>query len=218
MARVHAAARQPQQDRSRATRLRLLTATVDCLAELGWSGTTVQVVAERAGMSRGAAQHHFPTREALVSGAVEQMSQVRAAEIAHAAATLQRGRRRTEAVLDILFGLYGGPVFRAALQLWVAAAADQSLRDQITPLEAELGRQAHRMALDLLRVDERQPGVRETVQATLDLVRGLGLAALLTDDRRRRMKILRHWARTLDTVLPGAQDRPTPAAAADRRV
>jgi AcrR family transcriptional regulator len=53
--------REPQQDRSRVTRKRLLEATVRCLAELGWSGTTVLVVAERAGVSRGAAQHHFPT-------------------------------------------------------------------------------------------------------------------------------------------------------------
>lgn len=194
--------RQPQQDRSRATRQRLLSATVECLAELGWAGTTVQVVAARAGVSRGAAQHHFPTREALVSGAIEQMSQVRAAEIAQAAAALPHGGRRTETILSILFGLYSGPVFRAALQLWVAAASDQTLHDQVAPLEAELGRQAHRMALGLLQADERQPGVRETVQATLDLLRGLGLADLLTDDSQRRAGILRQWARTLDTVLP----------------
>jgi AcrR family transcriptional regulator len=196
------ALREPQQDRSRATRQRLLTAAVECLAELGLAGTTAQLVAERAGVSRGAAQHHFPTREALVSGAIEQMSQVRAAEITDAAATLPRGARRTETVLTILFELYSGPVFRAALQLWVAAAADQQLHDQVAPLEAELGRQAHRVALELLRVDDRQPGVRETVQATLDMVRGLGLADLLTDDSRRRGRILRQWARTLDVVLP----------------
>jgi AcrR family transcriptional regulator len=196
------ALRQPQQDRSRATRQRLLSAAVECLAELGWAGTTVQVVAERAGVSRGAAQHHFPTREDLVRGAIDRMSEIRAAEMAAAAARLPTGRRRTEAVLGILFGLYSGPVFRAALQLWVAAVADDLLHGQVAPLEAALGRQAHRIALDLLRVDERQPGVRETVQATLDLVRGLGLADLLTDDSRRRARILRQWARTLDTVLP----------------
>lgn len=199
-----AALRQPQQDRSRLTRQRLLAAALECLAELGWSGTTVQLVAARAGVSRGAAQHHFPTREALVSGAIAQMREVRAAEMAEAAAALPPGRRRTGTVLEILFGLYSGPVFRAALHLWVAATADGTLHDQVAPLEADLGRQAHGMALDLLRVDERQAGVRATVQATLDLLRGLGLADLLTDDSRRRARVLRQWARTLDTVLPEA--------------
>jgi AcrR family transcriptional regulator len=196
--------REPQQDRSRVTRKRLLEATVQCLAELGWSGTTVVVVAERAGVSRGAAQHHFPTREALVTGAIEEMSGVRAAEIVAAMASLPPGRRRTETVLGLLFDLYSGPVFRAALQLWIAAAADEALRAQIAPLEAALGRQAHRVAVRLLGVDEGEPGVREIVQATLDLARGLGLAALLSDDSARRARVLRQWARTLDAVLPPA--------------
>jgi AcrR family transcriptional regulator len=203
--------REPQQDRSRMTRKRLLEAAVGCLAELGWSGTTVLVVAERAGVSRGAAQHHFPTREALVTGAIEQMSEVRATEIERAMASLPLGRRRTEAVLGILFDLYSGPVFRAALQLWIAAAADDMLRAQIAPLEGALGRQAHRVAVQLLQVDDAEPGVRETVQATLDLVRGLGLAALLSDDTARRSRVLRQWAKTLDAVLP-----PTAALSAHR--
>jgi AcrR family transcriptional regulator len=194
--------RQPQQDRSRATRQRLLEASIQCMAELGWAGTTVALVAERAGVSRGAAQHHFPTREDLVAGLIGHMSEVRTDEIDAARTSLQNGRRRTEAVLTVLVNLYNGPLFRAALHLWVAAAADEALRVQIGPLEAQLGRQAHRMAVDLLRVDESTPGARETVQATLDMARGLGLAALLSDDSARRTRVLRQWARTLDAVLP----------------
>ena len=57
------------------------------------------------------------------------------------------------------------------------------------------------MTLDLLGADESQPGVRELVQATLDLVRGLGLANTISDDRRRRTRILDQWATTLDDAL-----------------
>ena len=67
----------PKQDRSRATRQRLLEAAVSCLAEHGWAGSTVSVVAERAGVSRGAAQHHFPTREDLFTAAVEYVAEER---------------------------------------------------------------------------------------------------------------------------------------------
>jgi AcrR family transcriptional regulator len=196
--------RQPQQDRSRATRQRLLAASIECMADLGWAGTTVALVAERAGVSRGAAQHHFPTREDLVAGMVGHMSEVRAAEIDAVTGSLRSGKRRTEAVLNSLVALYNGPLFRAALHLWVAAAADETLKLRIGPWEAQLGRQAHRMAVDLLRVDEAEPGARELVQATLDMARGLGLAALLSDDAARRTRVLRQWARTLDHVLPPA--------------
>ncbi|MFD3675123.1 TetR/AcrR family transcriptional regulator, partial [Streptomyces sp. NPDC058672] len=75
--RADRADRSPKQDRSRATRQRLLEAAVACLAESGWAGSTVSVVAERAGVSRGAAQHHFPTREDLFTAAVEYVAEQR---------------------------------------------------------------------------------------------------------------------------------------------
>lgn len=192
----------PQQQRSRLTRQRLLDATVDCLAELGWTGTTVAVVAERAGVSRGAAQHHFRTRMDLLSAVVDEIIDVRLAEMRRLAETT--ARPTTEAVLEQLGALYAGRLFRAFLHVWVAASVDEQLRAQVVPLEARLGREAHRLAVDLLGADERRSGVRESVQATLDLARGLGLAAVLTDDSARRAGVLRSWARQLDVALTTA--------------
>ncbi|HEY3562162.1 MAG TPA: TetR/AcrR family transcriptional regulator [Kribbella sp.] len=191
----------PQQDRSRATRQRLLEAAVESLAEVGYAATTVSVVATRAGVSRGAAQHHFPTRADLFAAAVEYMTEVRLAEIRAQAARLPSGAGRTEAIVAMLADVYTGPLFRAALHLWVAASTEESLRQQIVRLEAHVGRQAHRALLEVLDVSERTPGVRETVQGVLDLARGLGLADLLTDDSARRRGIVRQWSRILDQAL-----------------
>lgn len=199
--KVESAGREPQQDRSRATRSRLLEAAVACLAEVGWSGSTVAVVAERAGVSRGAAQHHFPTREALFVAAVEHVAEQRSAEIRNQMGQ-QTGRQLpTRQVVELVVDLYTGTMFRAALALWVASAAEPELRDQVVPLETRIGRQVHRLAVDLLGADESVPGVRETIQATLDLARGLGLANLLTDDSARRGGIVTQWARMLDAAL-----------------
>lgn len=193
--------REPQQDRSRATRRRLLEAAIDCLASVGWAGTTVAVVAERAGVSRGAAQHHFRTREELVTAAVDYGSEVRMAQMRERLDALADHRPSTLDVVALLGEMYTSPLFRAALQLWVAASSDEQLRAQVLPLEARVGREAHRLTVEALGADEGVPGVRETVQATLDLVRGLGLADLLTDDSARRTRLLNQWAATLDTAL-----------------
>ena len=195
------AARQPQQDRSRATRQRLLEAAVDSLAELGWAASTVAVIAERAGVSRGATQHYFPTREDLITAALDYMAKVRMTELRAESATLPGGAARTAAVVERLVGVYTGPLFRAALQVWAAAASEPGLRAQIVPLEAKIAREAHRSAIELLGVDESETGIRETVQGLLDLARGLGLADLLTDDSRRRQKVVSHWAAILDRAL-----------------
>ncbi|WP_329251955.1 TetR/AcrR family transcriptional regulator [Streptomyces sp. NBC_01478] len=190
--------RRPKQDRSRATRQRLLEAAVSCLAEHGWAGSTVSVVAERAGVSRGAAQHHFPTREDLFTAAVEYVAEERSTALR---ALFPDGAEDRRVVVEALVDLYTGPLFRAALHLWVAASNEDQLRPRVTELEAKVGRETHRIAVDLLRADESKPGARETVQGLLDMARGLGLANLLTDDRGRRERVVAQWAALLEHAL-----------------
>jgi AcrR family transcriptional regulator len=193
--------REPQQDRSRVTRQRLLEATIDCLAENGWAATTVGVVATRAGVSRGATQHHFPTREDLITAALEYMFDARMQSAREEAVEFPAGEGRTVAVVERLVEYYTGNLFKAALQVWTAAASDPALRERVLPLEDRFGRTAHRMAIDQLGVDGTDPAVRAAVQATLDLARGLGLADVLTDDSARRAEVVRMWASALDAQL-----------------
>lgn len=178
-----------------------MDAAVDCLAEHGWTNTTVALVAEQAGVSRGAAQHHFPTRENLVVATVEFLAEEQINELRRRAGKLPRGRRRAEPVARMLLNLYTGQMFRAALHLWIAASTEDSLRSVVAPLEDRVGREAHRVVVELLGADESVPGVRETVQATLDLARGLGLANLLSDDSKRRERLVRQWATVLEPIV-----------------
>jgi AcrR family transcriptional regulator len=182
-------------------RARLMDATIECLVERGFGGTSTTLVSELAGVSRGAQLHHFPTKNDLVVAAVEHLTEVRGAELAAAAAHLPTGRRRTRAVLQMLADHFTSPVFIAALELWVAARTDATLLAAVAPLERKVGREVHRMTVELLGADESCAGVRELVQGTLDLVRGLGLADTITDDARRRGRILDQWATTLDRAL-----------------
>ena len=198
---VHPSVSLPKQDRSRATRERLLEAAVASLAESGWARTTVATVAARAGVSRGAAQHHFPTRGDLVTAAIRHMTEVRLDELRAIVAAPPEGANRTRWALDLLAGLYTSTLFTAALHVWTEAAVDAELRAQVIPLERTLAREAYRLAVTLLDVDADDPRVRTVVSGTLDLARGLGLANVLTDDTRRRSRILDAWAEQLDLAL-----------------
>jgi AcrR family transcriptional regulator len=171
---------------------------VACLAEHGWAGSTVSVVAERAGVSRGAAQHHFPTREDLFTAAVEYVAEERSTALR---ALFPDGAADRRAVVAALVDLYTGPLFRAALHLWVAASNEEQLRGRVTELEARVGRETHRIAVDLLGAEEGRPGARETVQGFLDMARGLGLANLLTDDTARRDRVVAQWGALLEEAL-----------------
>src|SRR5258706_10023170 len=63
-------ARRPQAERSAETRSRLIAAAIACLHRLGYSATTVTVVAEEAGVSRGAMTHQFPAKTDLMLAVV----------------------------------------------------------------------------------------------------------------------------------------------------
>jgi len=191
----------PQEERTRAMRARLLEATVECLVEYGWSRTSTTLVSQRAGVSRGAQLHHFPTKDDLVLAAVEHLAEARGREIEDAAEQLPGGDQRTRAVLDLLAAHFTGQIFTAALELWVAARTDPQLMAAVSPLEQRIGREIHRQTVEMLGADESVPGTREIVQATLDLVRGLGLANTISDDRRRRTRILDRWAGVLEQHL-----------------
>ena len=213
--------RVPQEERTRVMRQRLLDATIELLVERGWSGTSTTLVSQRAGVSRGAQLHHFPTKSDLVLAAVDHLSAVRAEALRAATSELPRGPRRTRAVLDVLATHFTSPAFTAALELWVAARTDPQLLAALAPLEQRIGRDTHRLTVHLLGVDESRPAARELVQATLDLVRGLGLATTISDDTARRERILDQWARVLDAHLDahlegGPANAPDPDRHPDR--
>jgi AcrR family transcriptional regulator len=196
------ATRVPQEERTRAMRQPLLEATLQCQVEHGGSGTSTTQVSERAGVSRGAQLHHFPTKNDLVLAAVEHIATVRRDELAEAAAAVPRGEHRTREVLELLGEHFTAGAFAAALELWVAARTDPQLLAAVEPLERITGRETHRLTVEMLDVDESATGARELVQATLDLIRGLGLASTISDDRARRTRILDRWAEVLDDELP----------------
>jgi AcrR family transcriptional regulator len=193
----------PKQDRSRATRLRLLETTIRCLAQHGWEVSTVAFIAAEAGISRGAVQHHFRTREALIIAALEHMFAERAALLDALPDPGGTGPERVHVVVTGLVEAIGGELFRAALQVWTVAAADPDLRSAVVPLERRFARGVHHRAVRLLRVDDTDPTKRGLIQATLDLARGLALADVLTDDSRRRARVVRAWSTQLAAALSG---------------
>ncbi|WP_433306796.1 TetR/AcrR family transcriptional regulator [Actinoplanes sp. CA-030573] len=197
----------PKQDRSRATRQHLLETTIRCLARHGWETSTVGFIASEAGISRGAVQHHYRTREALILGALEFMFEERAALLDALPEPPAGGPGRVHAVVAGLVDAIGGELFRAALQVWTVAAADPELRAAVVPLERRFARGVHRRAVRLLGVDDADPEMRALIQATLDMARGLALADVLTDDSRRRERVVRAWSAQLAAAL----DTPGPA-------
>lgn len=196
--------REPRQERSRLTRERLMRAGIEALARDGWAAATVAAVAERAGVSRGAAQHHFPTREALVTAVLEQIFDHLVAKAATESGPVPGDRHdRARRAVDRAVTIYTGTEFKAALQVWAAAASDSQLRELILPMEDRFARAAHAMTVAALDPSGTDPAAHRTAQVTLDLARGLGLADTLSDDSHRRAQVVAAWT---DMVIAALAD------------
>jgi AcrR family transcriptional regulator len=126
--------RRTQEERSASTRTRLLDATIECLSDLGYARTTTTEIAERAGVSRGAQLHHFPTKAELVTTAVEHLFEKRTEEFRRVFATLPASVERTAAAVDLLWSIVSGSTFHAWLELVVAARADAELRKTVAAI------------------------------------------------------------------------------------
>lgn len=193
--------RTTQPERTRAMRGRLMQATVDCLIERGWSGTTTTLVSKRAGVSRGAQLHHFPSKRELVVASLEHLSEQLTAALQGRHDQATHGRRRsTRSVLTLLADYYTSDLFVASLELWVAARTDEQLHEVVLPMERRWGRQEHELAVAMLGADDADLPTRALVQATLDMLRGFGLANTLSDDSRRRSRILAEWSKIFDAT------------------
>lgn len=121
-----------QEERSAETRQKLLDATVECLHECGYTGTTTIEIARRAGVSRGAQLHHFPFKQDLVVRALEHVFALRLEQFVQAAAELPASLdARIDALIDLLWPAFKGPAFYAWLELVVASRTDAPLRDAV---------------------------------------------------------------------------------------
>jgi len=115
-------------------RARLLDATVACLFERGYARTTTTLIARRAKVSRGAQLHHFRTKEALVTTAVQHLFDQRTREFLDAFARLPASADRISGAVDLLWSMISGPTFYAWLELLVAARTDARLRKTVTAI------------------------------------------------------------------------------------
>jgi AcrR family transcriptional regulator len=205
--RPHARPRRTQAERSARTRERLLDATLACLAERGWAGTTTTVVAERAGVSRGAELHHFPTRGTLLAAALEHLAERRLAEYRRAVEALPAGADPVATGIELLWATFSDPTAYALLELVVAARTDPELRAALAPVARALDARFDAFEREVLPAAvARSPHRRALRQVAILAVQGLAVHAILHDDPRERGAILRCLAE-LNGAPPRAAGR-----------
>lgn len=127
--------RRTQAERRAETRRKLLDATIDCLVDYGYTGTTTAKVVQRAGVTRGAQAHYFQTKAGLVVAAIRHLATRRAQDAFERMTEVRHAEDPLDAALELLWEIHSGPVFVATTELWLAARTDPELYEQIRVVE-----------------------------------------------------------------------------------
>lgn len=119
------------------TRLRILNAAVECLADQGYAGTTVGAVAERANLTRNAMQYHFASRMSLIEGVIHHIMRLRLQNWLDDFPRIKSGEISTT---NLAWEHTKTPVFRAFTEFLVASRTNAEVSAIFTPALAEYDR------------------------------------------------------------------------------
>lgn len=202
--------RRSQEERSAETRARLLDATVSCLIDVGYARTTTTLVAERAGLSRGAQVHHFPKKADLVVSAMAHLATRQAEILRRRAEALPRDGDRVGPLLDLVMESFAEPIFRAALELWVAARTDRELHASLYDFERAAGRGMQELWGEVAGEVAQAPAFEPLLELTLHLARGMALQGVLRPDDRARRRVYGLWKEMVASALRNGASSPNP--------
>ncbi|MCW2992504.1 MAG: TetR/AcrR family transcriptional regulator [Solirubrobacterales bacterium] len=191
--------RRTQAERREATRTALLEATIECLIDYGYAGTTTARVAELAGVSRGAQIHYFANKAALVAAAVDHLAQRRTEEFRTRLLGVPAGPGWIETLLDALWEAHQDELFDATLELWVAARTDPELRPLLAALERGVAQSVARLAAELFATQPERTAAREDIEFATATVRGLALLRIAGDGDGRAAT--RRWHRARERLI-----------------
>jgi AcrR family transcriptional regulator len=195
-----------QEQRREQTQLAVLTATVESLVDVGYSKTTTLEVQRRAGVSRGALLHHFPSKAELISATVHHLAELRGHELRDLAARLPDGAARVDAVIDHLWQSFRGPLFCVTAELRSAARTDVELRDVLAKVEAEVRDRILEQARRLFGEPVASaPGFECAMDMTLQLMVGAASTAILHGDNKRVVALINRWKKLFPQLLEHRQ-------------
>jgi AcrR family transcriptional regulator len=190
--------RRTQAQRSEATRVRILDATLQSLVERGHAETTTAEVLARADVPRGTLLHHFPTKVDLLVASVQHVARRRLDALVAELAAVRPDADELDAFIDGVWHHFSAPLFWAALELWNAARTDAELRAALMPVEKEIFGVLHERAIALLGDDPRVPTV---VQMTFEVITGLVMTSIVSGELGRRELLIRRWKRAAAILL-----------------
>lgn len=192
------AVRGPHAERTAAMRKRLIDAAIDCLGRLGYGATTLQVVTDTAGVSRGAVLHHFPNKVDLMIAVAEYAAGKQNRHVARLLANTEPGMDRYLAITMATWDAMTKPPAIALLEIMMGSRSDAELGERFPAVIESL----EKYQREGVWAQAQSVGITDkaAIEAMVHLhnaaMRGLAMELMFSRDRKKAesaMALLRRY-------------------------
>lgn len=170
--------RRTQKERSATTRKVLLDAAIDCLFHRGYGATSTTLVAEMAGVSRGAMLHQFPSKADLMAYVVKAVWEADLALYQEMMSAITNPQERMVAYPAAAWKVMSRPAGIAVMEIFLGSRSDPALAEKLLPVQAEINEAAR---ATLARELNHPPSIAR-MQLIIGAVRGLSINEVIDPD------------------------------------
>ena len=198
-----------QAEKSAMTRSAILEATIQCLLELGYANTTTALIANYAGVSRGAMMHHFPSRISVMRAVIDYLHVLRLQEYRDLMVDIDDPQssltdKAIRESVEAAWRYVNLPSFLAYQEMLAASRTDGELRQIIEPVEKDFEKQF----LDTVKAVfphwqnlARLEGAHDMVQF---LMKGMALSHMSVRKNARAKRVMTYLTAILHDIYKEA--------------
>lgn len=204
--------RRTQEERSEATRARLVDATIEVVFEKGYAGCTVQEVCRRAGVTTGALQHHFRSKQELLVSAVNKLFPQVVIPAVTEQGIKKPVRTRCDEIIETYWQIYSNPRYKVVWDIVLGARSDPKLYELVCRYQREAttrNLEVFEAAFD--DVPLARGDLVDLAQFAMCEMRGIALLGIFgarLEERRGQIDLLRHCLYDrIEAAMAGERDK-----------
>lgn len=188
-----------QQAKSLRAKTAIENATIKCLYENGYGETTLARVASMAEFSKGALQHHFPTKEDLMTATADALL---SRPFTRSSKPYSKPKTVEEALALSWKKMINTPAYRALLEILVAARTDKKLQVRISDNLHNWNKAMDEQSLENYQsVNGTDEDVVALLTMTRSLMRGLVIQDSYSEDPTENDRHVERWVKLIAPQL-----------------
>jgi AcrR family transcriptional regulator len=194
--------RRSQLQRRQETQAAILSASIRLLAEHGYAGFSASRVAAAAGVSSGAQEHYFPKKRDLIAATTRYAMREAVEHAQSLARSATRSKNPLENFLSDSEHFFFQPIYRAMIEIMIAARSDRALARILNPIVLEARETLNRIWIDTLdAAGYPRENAQHFIELTHYLLRGLFLATNWLPYDVDRSVAVKVWRRLAPEIL-----------------